>query len=152
MHSETFVIQSDKAKLPAVEERLFQFCHEYNVGRYYSAVSVATLQAVQNAIVHGNGGNAEKKVTLTFGTCRGGIFVQVADEGAGFDYKHFGMLPEDGTTTGEGIFVMRTLSDKMTYSDGGRCVRMEFVVEGIDPAEALERITILQEHFAMVAA
>lgn len=148
---ETFVIQSNIANLPQVEERLFHFCHECNVGSYYSTLSVATLQAVENAIVHGNASAEEKPVTLTFGTCRGGVFVTVKDEGKGFDFGHYGELPEaDGA--GEGIFIMRSLSDRMTFSDEGREVRMEFVVNGIDPADALERVSVLQSFLTPVAA
>ena len=150
--TESFVIQSDIAVLPAVEERLFHLCRECNVGNYYSAVSVAALQAVENAIVHGNGSDACKSVTVTFGTCRGGIFVEITDEGNGFDFSQYGMLPSGEETVGEGIFVMKSLADKMTFSDGGRVVRLEFEVSGIDPADALERIAILQERFATVAA
>lgn len=152
MVTESFVIQSDIANLPIVEERLFHFCREYNVGRYYSAVSVATLQAVENAIVHGNRNVDDKCVTINFGTCRGGIFIEVADQGIGFDYHRYGNLPTSDDSRGEGIFIMRSLADRMTYSDGGRQVHLEFDVEGIDPAEALERITILQQHFTPVAA
>ena len=65
---ETFVIQSDIANLPMIEERLFHFCRDCNVGRYYSAVSVATLQAVENAIRHGNQYDASKNVTVSYGT------------------------------------------------------------------------------------
>ena len=149
---ETFVIQSDIANLPMIEERLFHFCRDCNVGRYYSAVSVATLQAVENAIRHGNQYDASKNVTVSYGTCRGGIFVEVTDEGLGFDYTRFGQLPADGQLSGEGIFVMKSLANSVTYSEGGRQVRLELVVEGIDPAEALERVTVLQQHFAPVAA
>lgn len=148
---ESFVIQSDKSNMATVEERLFHFCREYNVGRYYSAVSVATLQAVENAIVHGNREDATKSVALTFGTCRGGIFTEVTDQGLGFDFSRFGKFPSD-ESAGEGIFVMHSLADNVSYSDGGRTVRLEFVVEGIDPAEALERVSVLRQHFAVVAA
>ncbi|MCR5445819.1 MAG: ATP-binding protein [Bacteroidales bacterium] len=150
--TEQFVIQSTIDSLPEVEERLFHFCRECHVGNYYSAVSVATLQAVENAVVHGNASQPSKTVTLTFGTCRGGLFVEVADQGAGFDYGRYGDLPADGRQEGEGIFVMRQLADRMTYSDGGRRVRLEFVVAGIDPADALERIAVLKAHRAAVAA
>lgn len=150
--TESFVIQSDIACLPEVEERLFHFCREHNVGSYYSTISVAVMQAVENSIVHGNESDASKQVALSFGTCRGGIYAEVADEGQGFDFSKFGELPVGGQMTGEGIFVMRQLSDRMTYSEGGRRVRLEFEVSGIDPADALERVSILREHFALVAA
>ena len=150
--TESFVIQSDIASMPAVEERLFHFCRECNVGNYYSAVSVATMQAVENAIVHGNGSNAEKQVSITFGTCRGGIFTEVRDEGAGFDFGRYGELPSGEEVQGEGIFVMKQLVDQMVFSEGGRCVRLEFEVAGIDPSQAMERIAVLNGHFALVAA
>lgn len=150
--TEHFVIQSDMSLLPTVEERLFHFCHECHVGNYYSTVSVATMQAVENAVVHGNGSKPDKHVELTMGTCRGGIFVEVVDEGEGFKYDLYGNLPSEDQMAGEGIFVMKQLADQVTFSDGGRRVRLEFVVDGIDPADALQRIAILREHFALVAA
>lgn len=146
--NESFVIQSDIANMPYVEERVFHFCRECNVGNYYSAVSVAALQAVENAIVHGNGSDAGKKVTVTLGNCRGGVFVEVCDEGDGFDASRYGSLDAEG----QGIFIMKSLSDRMTYTDEGRRVRLEFDVNGIDPVDALERTSILQAHFALVEA
>ena len=150
--TEEFVIQSDIAVLPSVEERIFHFCHECNVGDYHATVSVAALQAVENAIVHGNRSDVSRTVTVTCGTCRGGIYVEVADEGEGFDFGRYGDLPMGESDAGEGIFVMKSLADQMTFSEGGRRVRLEFIVSGIDPAEALERIALLQEHFSPVAA
>lgn len=148
--TESFVIQSDIANLPLVEERLFHFCHENNVGNYYSAVSVAVMQAVKNAIVHGNASDSSKKVSLTFDTCRGGICAEVSDEGRGFDFRQYGDLLSGDSTTGEGIFIMKSLSDRMVFSDEGRMVRLEFDVAGIDPSDALERVAILQGRFAPV--
>lgn len=149
---ETFVIQSDMVNMPVVEERLFHFCRQCNVGNYYSAVSVATMQAVENAIVHGNHGEADKNVTITLGLCRGGIFAEVADEGEGFDFGRFGELPMGDEVKGEGIFVMKQLSDRMLFSEGGRRVRLEFEVAGIDPTDALQRVAVLQSRFSLVAA
>ena len=63
--TEHFVIQSDMSLLPMVEERLFHFCHECHVGNYYSTVSVATMQAVENAVVHGNESRPDKHVELS---------------------------------------------------------------------------------------
>ena len=113
-------------------------------------MSVAALQAVENAIVHGNGSDSSKSVTISLGTCSGGVFVEVSDEGSGFDYTRFGSV--DDEIQGQGIFVMKSLSDRISFSELGRQVRMEFDVNGIDPADALERASVLQSHFALVAA
>jgi hypothetical protein len=47
---------------------------------------------------------------------------------------------------------MRSLSDRMSFSNSGRQVRMEFDVAGIDPADAVERASVLQAQFSLVAA
>ncbi len=143
--TEQFIIQSDSSNIPVAEERLFHFCQEIHVGRYYSAVGVAMIQALENAIEHGNKGKKEKKVTLTFGTCRGGMYVEVADEGEGFNYAQYGSMPKE-EEQGEGIFVMSQLADRLEYSDGGSRIRMDFFVDGIDPAEACERTAVLRCH------
>ncbi len=143
--TESFDIQSNTTFLPQVEERLFHFCHECHLGNYYSAVSVATMQAVENAIVHGNCSDASKKVSLLFSTCRGGICIEVSDQGVGFDYGQYGDMPVD-ETKGEGIFIMKSLADRLTFSEGGRKVKLEFDVAGIDPSYALERIALLHAH------
>ena len=150
--TESFVIQSDIANLPRVEERLFHFCRECNVGNYYAAVSVAVTQAVRNAIVHGNGSDRAKEVSVTFDTPKGGIAVTVTDEGEGFDFAQYGELPLGDEMHGEGIFVMKSLADRMTFTEGGRSVTLEFDVNGIDPAHALERVARLQSHFVAVPA
>ena len=149
---ESFVIQSDIASLPVVEERLFHFCHVCNIGNYYSVVSVAALQAVENAVVHGNDNDNAKKVNITYGTCRGGLFVEVSDEGNGFDFLQYGKLSMGEENVGEGIFIMNSLADKLEFSDGGRCVRMEFLVSGIDPAEARERVSVISSRFVLAEA
>ena len=147
---EHFVIQSDISLLPLVEERLFHFCQLNHVGNYHSTIDVAVLQAVENAIVHGNGGEVEKTVDITFGTCRGGVFVEVEDQGAGFDYECYVDHPEGAASEGEGIFVMCRLADRVRYDEGGRKVRLEFDVAGIDPGDAMERVAILQRFLSPV--
>ena len=150
--TESFVIQSDAGNMPVVEERLFHFCQECHVGDSCSAVTVAVMQAVENAIVHGDESDVTKQVTVTFTTCRGGIAVEVLDQGNGFEFERYGQLPSEASASGEGIFVMKSLADRMSFSDGGRKVRLEFDVNGIDPADALERVALLQEHFSLIAA
>ena len=149
---ESFKIQSDISKMTLVEDRVFDFCTKYNVGNFYSTISVAVSQAVNNAIVHGNHQNPELNVTITLGTCRGGLFVEVADEGCGFDFGSYGSLPAGEGEHGVGIFVMNQLADEVTYSDGGRRVRLEFEVNGIDPADSLQRRAVLHEYFSPVLA
>lgn len=148
MIDEEFEIQSNAESMIEVEDRLFHFCHTYNIGSYFSTISYAAKQAVENAVVHGNGCASGKTVGVRMGECRGGVFVEVADQGNGFDYARYGGLPDGQEDPGEGIFVMKRLADKVEYSAGGRKVRLEFMVDGVDQSVAMGRIETLQHYFA----
>jgi serine/threonine-protein kinase RsbW len=79
-------------------------------------VMVSLTEAVNNAIVHGNGANPEKRVAVLCRILPGWMLFQVADEGRGFDpsavespLREENLLRESG----RGIFLMRTLMDKV---------------------------------------
>lgn len=142
---EQFVIQSDNAGLARVEEFVSMLCDERNIRNHFAIISEAVTHAVENAIVHGNGGDASKQVVVECGECEGGLYFSVSDMGTGFDWSSFGGFPSD-EGRGEGIFMMKTLADHVEYNAQGNTVRMEFHVRGIDRALTLERIATL-EHF-----
>lgn len=140
---ERIAIQSTKTNIGIVEGFISDICDDYHVGNYFSSISVAVLHAVENAIVHGNGEDPSKKVTLSCGRCAGGMFFEVEDEGSGFASDCFGEFPLEGR--GQGIFLMKTLSDVLEYSEGGRKVRMEFDINGIEASDSMERRSALQK-------
>ena len=79
-------------------------------------VMVSLTEAANNAIVHGNGANPEKRVTVLCRILPGWMLFQVTDEGRGFDpsavespLREENLLRESG----RGIFLMRTLMDKV---------------------------------------
>lgn len=144
---EQFIIQSNSEGLATVERFITRLCDEKNVYNHYGTISMAVLQAVENAIVHGNQNDDSKQVIVECGDCRGGLYFAVQDQGQGFDSSIYGGFPEEGAK-GEGIFIMSTLADKIEYKDGGRCVRMEFKIKGIDRIDSLERVSALDNYFA----
>ena len=143
---EKLIIQSDTSKLIEVERFVSAVCDTYNINNYAATISMSLLQAVENAIVHGNGNDASKQVTVTSDYCKGGVYFTVSDEGVGFNFEKFGTIPEEGS--GTGIYLMKTLSDKMSFSNNGSTVRLDFVVNGIEASRALERIVTLRNHYA----
>lgn len=77
---------------------------------------VSLTEAVNNAIIHGNKMNAQKKVKVRCEIMPGWLVLSVADEGMGFDPDNIGnplrkknLLKESG----RGVFLMRTLMDKV---------------------------------------
>ena len=143
---EKLVIQSDINNLIEVERFVCGVCDSYNVNNYAAAISMSVLKAAENAIIHGNKSDAGKQVTITSDFSRGGLYFCVSDQGDGFNYSEYGnTLPLDGK--GTGLFMMRTLADKISFSDNGSTVRLDYIINGIDSSHALERIVTLRKLF-----
>ena len=95
----------------------------------YGNVLVSVTEAVNNAIVHGNKEDKTKKVKLGLKKNKKSVRFVVEDEGVGFDYDN---LPDPTSpknldkVKGRGIFLIRSLSDKTTFKNGGRMIEMLF--------------------------
>ena len=95
----------------------------------YGNVLVSVTEAVNNAIVHGNKENKNKQVRLGLKKNKKSVRFVVEDEGVGFDFNN---LPDPTNPKnlekikGRGIFLIKSLSDKTTFKNGGRVVEMLF--------------------------
>ena len=95
----------------------------------YGNVLVSVTEAVNNAIVHGNKEDKEKKVKIRLKENKKSVRFVVEDEGGGFDHKN---LPDPTSPEnidkikGRGIFLIKNLADKAKFKDGGRVVDMLF--------------------------
>jgi serine/threonine-protein kinase RsbW len=95
----------------------------------YGNVLVSVTEAVNNAIVHGNKEDKNKKVRLGLKQNKKSVRFIVEDEGMGFDHN---TLPDPTDpknlekVKGRGIFLIKSLSDKTTFKQGGRVVEMLF--------------------------
>ena len=91
-------------------------------------IEIALREALENAIVHGNGEEPHKRVYVTCRCTPGGeVSITVQDEGRGFDTD---TLPDPTTlenrlrTSGRGIYLMKTLMDEVCFEKGGTAVYM----------------------------
>lgn len=99
----------------------------------YGNIMIAVTEAVNNAIRHGNKGNASKNVSLKLSLYQdeGLILFRVEDEGTGFDFRN---LPDPTAPEnlekpgGRGIFLMKHLSDEVDFSENGRVVELRFYI------------------------
>lgn len=97
-------------------------------------VGMSVRECVINAIVHGNGGDPQKRVyldfTSTLGSDRTELSVCVRDEGNGFDPAVLKdpLAPEHILQqNGRGIFLMRSFMDSVSLErapEGGMQIRM----------------------------
>jgi serine/threonine-protein kinase RsbW len=77
---------------------------------------VATTEAVNNAILHGNQANPEKNVTVKVVIKKNYLIVSVCDEGGGFDMSDIpNPLAEENLLkeSGRGLFLMETLMEEV---------------------------------------
>ena len=95
----------------------------------YGNVLVSVTEAVNNAIVHGNKEDKNKKVKIKLLKNKKSVRFVIEDEGVGFD---FDSLPDPTSpeninkVKGRGIFLIKNLADKAKFKEGGRVVDMLF--------------------------
>ncbi len=87
--------------------------------KFYNIV-IAVSEAVNNAITHGNKGDASKKIELEVEAEGSELKIAVTDEGKGFDPDALEdpRLPENLLkANGRGVFLMKELSDKAEFKN-----------------------------------
>lgn len=95
----------------------------------YGNIMVSVTESVNNAIVHGNKSDRDKKVMLSLDYNDNELKFKVRDEGMGFDFHNVPdpTSPENlEKVNGRGIFLMKHLCDEVNFSDSGNEVEMIF--------------------------
>lgn len=99
------------------------------VSDLYGNLLISTIEAVTNAIVHGNNNDPEKLVHIDLVSDDKKIDVTVTDEGKGFDVS---IVPDPTKPdyiekpNGRGIFLMKNLADKVKFDKNGSVVTLTF--------------------------
>ncbi len=99
------------------------------VSDLYGNLLISTIEAVTNAIVHGNKNNPDKLVRINVYSDANSINVKVADEGDGFNIN---VVPDPTKPDliekpdGRGIFLMKNLADKVVFDKNGSIVTLTF--------------------------
>ena len=95
----------------------------------YGKILVSAMEAVNNAITHGNHSNPEKMVDIEIYFNSNELMISVTDEGTGFRPE---TVPDPTTPenieelNGRGIYLMSHLADKIQYTEKGNSVTMTF--------------------------
>lgn len=125
-------ISSDTQNLRVVEKVIDDMSMELDLSdEIYGNVLVATMEATNNAIIHGNKSDPTKQVQVHIEKANGELSIRIEDQGTGFDYSTVPdpTAPENREKiNGRGIFLMQRLSDAITFLDKGRIVELKFRV------------------------
>jgi serine/threonine-protein kinase RsbW len=112
-------LASDPKQIGRVEGFLKKVRHATHLDEIqFHKLMVSLTEAVNNAIIHGNKQDQEKKVTVRCDIMPGWLMVVVIDQGTGFKPKTVkNPLVKKNLlrTSGRGVFLMRTLMDKVEF-------------------------------------
>jgi len=146
-------IPSNIDDLTRVEIFVEEICESYYItNSYYGNILVAILEAVKNAIIHGNKKDRRKKVKIAFKSGTNGLCFTISDQGEGFDFRNVpNPLETDENNperAGKGIFLIRSLADKVSYNTKGNLVEIVFSISSINQETSLDRISQVHRYFS----
>jgi serine/threonine-protein kinase RsbW len=115
----TLDCRSDQKEIRKIEPFLLKVnkVARLDDGAFYRLL-VAATEAINNGILHGNKSDEKKSVHVTCIVGQDTIILRVKDEGGGFKPEEVPDPLEEKNllkTSGRGIFLMRSLMDKVSY-------------------------------------
>jgi serine/threonine-protein kinase RsbW len=123
-------IGSKISNLRIVEKEIDDISAEIGIKQdYYGKILVTTMEAVNNAIVHGNKCDESKSVEIFISYKNRVLKITVSDEGPGFIPKEVPdpTKPENiENFHGRGVFLMSRLADEIEFNEQGNKVTMSF--------------------------
>ena len=122
-------LSSDVNIISPFVDQLMRFISKYRIAKGDNVeIELALREALVNAIVHGNQENPRKRVYVN---CRctldGQVSIRIEDEGDGFEHD---AVPDPTSpdnrlrTHGRGIYLIRTLMDRVEIEQGGSLVHI----------------------------
>jgi serine/threonine-protein kinase RsbW len=100
----------------------------YPPADYRINIPLACDEALTNAILHGNESDPARKVSVHIYVSSSRFKIKIKDQGEGFDFASVAD-PTDREnlmrSSGRGVYLMQSIMDTVTYTDGGRTVELE---------------------------
>jgi serine/threonine-protein kinase RsbW len=126
----TIRIKSKTENLRIVEKAIDEISAEAGIkADCYGKLMVATMEAVNNAILHGNKSDETKEVEIDILIKGDKLVISVEDAGRGFKPSDVPdpTSPENiENITGRGVFLMSKLADNIEFNEMGNKVTMSF--------------------------
>ncbi len=126
----TVTLNSDINEITKVEGLVSEIFDRYHINHeLYGNVFIALTEAANNAIMHGNRYDADKKVVINYDWAEPVLNIKVSDEGRGFDFDN---LPDPtepeyiDKPCGRGVFLIKRLADKVDFDKDGSTVKFSF--------------------------
>ncbi len=95
-------------------------------------INLSICESIYNAIYHGNKQDINKKVTITIEFENDLLFVEVADEGDGYNYKNQPDPTKEENIKkegGRGLFIIKHLVDEVNFKNNGSVIQLKFKLD-----------------------
>ena len=126
-------IQSKLENISHIEKLVDEISEQCNLSSdIYGKILIATIEAVNNSIAHGNKFDINKTVDVNVHIDKSSIHIYVKDMGTGFNYMDIPdpTRPENlENVSGRGVFLMRNLADNIAFEDNGAKVELIFNIK-----------------------
>ncbi|WP_342646553.1 ATP-binding protein [Mucilaginibacter sp. CSA2-8R] len=126
----TLQLPSTLDSITVLENLIEEIADKFKVSEDAFANMMTCLnEAANNAIVHGNKLDPDKKVIVNADVDTKRAVWTITDEGEGFDYNH---LPDPTAEenlekpTGRGVFILKHLADQCIFNSSGNEVELHF--------------------------
>ena len=123
-------IESKIENINKIEKLIDEVSEEARINsEVYGKVLIATVEAVNNSIIHGNKEDETKKVNVSFKVDSDYIYITIEDEGPGFNFYN---VPDPTTPEnienihGRGVYLMKHLADDVIFHGRGNKVEVKF--------------------------
>lgn len=130
IHSARFDCEMRMA-LPATLEAVEEFFVEFHrrskalIGRHNCfAAELLLREALANAVVHGCGGNPARQVRCALRLRGARLFIAVADDGEGFDWRAARIAASIPDCSGRGIEILYRYANQVRFNRKGNAVTM----------------------------
>jgi serine/threonine-protein kinase RsbW len=128
----TLQLPSKLESITALETLIEEIADKYQIGEdTFGNMMTCLNEAVNNAIVHGNKLDPDKKVIVNAEIDTKRAVWTITDEGPGFDYVHLAdpTAPENlENLSGRGVFIIKMLADQCVFNTSGNEVELLFKI------------------------
>lgn len=148
-------LKSKLSEINKVEAFVELICDHNDIyNNYYSNILVSVTEAFTNAVVHGNNNDTSKFIEIEYRNTVSGLAFSVKDQGDGFDFNSvknpIEAETEEESLKGRGIFLMRSLSDKIRFLENGSKIEMLFKISSINKELSEKRINTFKSYINSV--
>jgi serine/threonine-protein kinase RsbW len=117
---------SDLGTIEGMCKLVRHFLVSRNLADLLFGTEIVVRECLNNAVLHGNMGNQQKRLSLAVvAECRR-VTVRITDEGRGFDWRMLPVaVPDSSSSSGRGLAMVRLYATRVAFNPAGNQITVE---------------------------